>query len=65
MRLVIDRVLCQGYGQCEAVAPTLFRLDADNVAVVVKHPQSPDEIEQAREAVRVCPRQAIALEEEE
>jgi ferredoxin len=63
MKLVIDRVLCQGYGQCEAVAPTLFQLDGDMVAIALKNPDTADEIEQAREAVRVCPRQAIRLEE--
>jgi ferredoxin len=63
MTLVVDRVLCQGYGQCEAVAPTLFRLDGDMAAIVVKNPDTAEEIEQALEAVRVCPRQAIRLEE--
>jgi ferredoxin len=63
IKLVVDRVLCQGYGQCEAVAPTLFQLDADIVAVVLKTPETAEEIGQAREAVRVCPRQAIRLEE--
>ena len=64
-KLIVDRVLCQGYGQCEAVAPTLFQLDADLIAVVLKNPETADEVDQAREAARVCPRQAIRLAEGE
>lgn len=62
-RFVIARPLCQGYAQCEALASTLFTLDEENVAVVLKQPETDEELEQAREAVRVCPRQAIRLEE--
>ena len=61
MKLVIDHLLCQGYASCEAIAPTLFQLDAENLAVVLKAPQTPEEMDQARQAIRACPRQAIRL----
>jgi ferredoxin len=33
MRVAVDRELCRGNGQCEAVAPKLFHLDEYDVAV--------------------------------
>ena len=62
MKIVINRLLCQGYASCEAIAPTLFCLDAENLAVVLKAPQTPEELDQAQQAVRACPRQAIRLD---
>ena len=62
MKLVVDSLLCQGYAACEAIAPTLFQLDAENVAVVLKPPQTPEEIDLAEGAVRACPRHAIRLQ---
>jgi ferredoxin len=62
MKLVVERLLCQGYASCEAIAPTLFQLDAENLAVVLKAPQTPEEVEQAQDAVRACPRHAIRLD---
>ena len=62
MKLVVDGLLCQGYAACEAIAPALFRLDAENVAVILKAPQTSEEIALAGNAVRACPRHAIRLE---
>lgn len=61
-RIVVDTALCQGYAQCEAVAPGLFRLDDDLVAIPLKEPETPEELALAEETVQRCPRQAIRLE---
>jgi ferredoxin len=61
--LVVDRPLCQSFGQCEAVGPTLFVMDEDGVAVVLKQPVTPEEIELAEKAIRMCPRRAIRFDE--
>ena len=62
MKLAVDRLLCQGYASCEAIAPTLFQLDTENLAVVLKRPETAEEVDQAEQAVRACPRQAIRLD---
>jgi ferredoxin len=61
-RLVVDRPLCQSFGQCDAVAPTLFVLDEEGVAVVRKQPQTPEEVALAEKAIRMCPRRAIRFD---
>lgn len=61
MKIVIDRALCQGHGQCEETAPTLFRVDDDGVAVALKDAETADEITLAREAIRRCPADAIIV----
>lgn len=62
-RLVVDKVLCQGFAQCEAVAEEFFRLDDRQIAVVLRQPENKDELAVALAAVRACPRHAIRIEE--
>ncbi len=63
MKIVIDRSLCQGHGQCEETAPSLFRVADDGVAIGLKEVETPDEESLAREAIRRCPADAITLTE--
>lgn len=57
-RIEIDRSLCSGYGTCIDLAPELFELDDDIVAVArVDETDAPA----AFDAVRSCPMAAIAL----
>ncbi len=53
---------CAGTGQCVAVAPDLFELDADGLSTVIAQPDSPDRLEMARKAAALCPMAAIRLE---
>jgi ferredoxin len=55
----IDAAACSGHGDCEDIAPEIFRID-DDVAVVVG--TGPDEL--MVEAARVCPSVAIVLTDE-
>ena len=52
----IDAAACSGHGDCEDIAPDIFRVD-DDVAVVVG--SGPDEFMLA--AARACPSVAIVL----
>ncbi|HXR28934.1 MAG TPA: ferredoxin [Solirubrobacteraceae bacterium] len=51
----IDEDACAAHGDCEAIAPEIFRLD--DVAIVVG--EGPDEL--MLEAARACPSVAISL----
>jgi len=63
-KLVVDKVLCQGFAQCEAIAEEFFRLDDRQIAVVLRQPQNEDELAMAEAAVRACPRKAIRIDED-
>ncbi len=54
----IDESACAAHGDCEAIAPEIFRLD--DVAVVIG--TGPDEL--MLEAARVCPAVAIRITDE-
>jgi ferredoxin len=60
MRISVDTDVCDLHGQCVFVAPQLFRFEDDGeLAYTVSAP--PDLERQAREAVAVCPTNAITL----
>lgn len=60
MHVAVDRSVCQQYGQCEALAPDLFRLDDDDVLTYVESPP-PELLAAAAAAADACPMQAISL----
>jgi ferredoxin len=53
----IDEGACAAHGDCEAIAPEIFRVD--DVAVIIG--EGPDEL--MLEAARVCPSVAIRITE--
>lgn len=57
-RISIDRSLCNGHGVCEALAPDVFELADDGLAVL-RTELSGDEAVQ--EACDSCPMGAIAV----
>jgi len=63
MRIRVDRNLCIGIGNCVAVAPTVFKLDKSNKAVVLR-PESVDE-ETLMSAAESCPENAVIIEDDE
>ena len=63
MRVRVDRDLCRGLGNCVVLAPTVFRLDKANKAVVTD-PNSLDE-GKLLEAAESCSENAIILEDDE
>jgi ferredoxin len=63
-RIVVDRDLCESNAVCVRTAPDLFVVDDDDkLRLLVEHP-GVDQLDQARAAVRRCPKSALSLLEE-
>ena len=63
MKVRVDRGLCTGVSNCVVIAPTVFKLDNENKAVVLD-PASVDE-QTIMEAAESCPQNAIIVEDDE
>ena len=63
MKVRVDRGLCIGVGNCVAFAPTVFKLDEGNKALVLD-PASVDD-DTLLEAATSCPEYAIIVEDDE
>lgn len=64
-KVVLDQGLCRAYGLCVTAHPDIFLLPPGSpVAVVTREVVDADDLEDVKEAVRVCPAQAISLAEE-
>jgi ferredoxin len=63
MRIRVDYDKCESNALCEDAAPEVFRLGDDDNLYVLQ--EEPDESLRAKveEAVRRCPKQALAIEE--
>ena len=60
MRIIVDLVRCQSYGQCVYAAPTVFRFNGE---ASLEFDYAPDDAlrEQVERAVAACPVQAIRI----
>ena len=63
MRVVVDRHACEGNARCSEVAPEIFEVRDDDKAFVRLHNPPESLKEKLKLAVRLCPRQAISIEE--
>lgn len=66
MKVHADRDVCIQAGNCVMVADTLFDQDHDGIVVVLVDPNSQvpaDQEDKAREAVKLCPSQALTIVE--
>ena len=63
MKVRVDRDLCIGVGNCVAFAPTVFKLDQENKAVVLD-PSSVDD-DTLFESAKSCTEDAIIVEDDE
>ena len=63
MKVRVDRDLCTGLGNCAALSPAVFKLDAEGKAVVLDS-SSVDE-DTLMEAAESCPYGAIIIEDDE
>ena len=64
MRVQADRDVCIQAGNCVMVADSLFDQDDDGIVVVLVDPDSQvpaEEEDKAREAVKLCPSQALTI----
>jgi len=64
MKIVVDFDLCESNAVCMDVCPECFRVEEDDtLTVLVEEP--PESLRgKVEEAVRLCPRQAISLQED-
>lgn len=63
MKVVIDLKLCEGNQRCQESAPEVFEVrDDDKAHLLIEKP--PESLrEKVKLAIRMCPRQAITLED--
>lgn len=64
MRVVVDEQQCEGNALCVGVAPDLFELPDDSDVVRLLRPMTPADEAAVRDAVRLCPKQALSLVDE-
>lgn len=60
-RIELDRPRCEGHGLCEEAAPDLMHLDDDGELIIDVEQPADDQLDAARDAVRVCPVAALKL----
>ena len=65
MRVVVDRVLCQGHGVCESEAPTVFSVSKQGELTIVDETPGEDLRKQVEAAVKFCPTHALSISEED
>ena len=63
MKVHADRDVCIQAGNCVMVADSLFDQDDDGIVVVLVDEVPGDEEDRAREAVKMCPSQALKIVE--
>jgi ferredoxin len=61
VRVEADRDVCISAGNCVMVADAVFDQDDDGIVVVLVDEVPAAEEEHAREAVKLCPSQALRL----
>ncbi|MGA3216507.1 MAG: ferredoxin [Acidimicrobiales bacterium] len=62
MRIALDPVACDGFGYCVEILPEVLSFDEWGFPVVFEG-EVPDKLlGAARQAVRFCPRRALALQ---
>jgi ferredoxin len=63
MRVRVDHELCESNGVCVRLVPEVFELDADDRLRIEEEP--PEALRsRVAEAVRRCPKQALAIVDE-
>ncbi|HEX4101008.1 MAG TPA: ferredoxin [Pseudonocardiaceae bacterium] len=59
MRVEVNPDICEGHGQCNAVAPAIYDLNEDGYCLVNSPEVPPDLESQAEHGALACPVQAI------
>ena len=62
MRIVVNRTLCDGNGNCAAAAPELLLLGGNGKVIVLMDSFGEDMQAKAEAAIRSCPKSALKLE---
>lgn len=61
MRVQADRDVCIQAGNCVMTADAVFDQDDDGIVVVLVDEVPDEELDRVREAVKLCPSQALRL----
>lgn len=64
MRIKADTGVCVGSGQCVLTEPAVFDQDDDGIVVLLTDQPGDQAAARAREAVHLCPSQALSTVEE-
>lgn len=59
----VNPIRCEGVGICAHLAAELITLDPWGFPLLPSGPLTPEQAQQARKAVRGCPRRALLLDE--
>ena len=61
MKAIVDRETCIGCGLCPEICPEVFKMDDENIAVVIGDVIASDQEALAKEAAASCPVEAIKI----
>jgi len=61
--LRVDPILCDAHGHCAELLPDLIRLDEWGYPILADGPIPPKLAKDARRAVTLCPRLALAIQQ--
>jgi len=64
MKIVVDWDRCEANGVCVRAAPASFHLDEKDQLHVLAETVTPEQRARVEQAVRECPKQALALHED-
>jgi ferredoxin len=64
MKVVVDFDLCESNALCMGAAPEVFEVRDDDFLYVLDERPSEELRPKVEEAVRLCPKQAISIEED-
>jgi ferredoxin len=64
MKILIDLRLCEGNERCAAAAPEVFEVREDDRSHLLVEQPPKHLLEKVKQAIRLCPRQAISFIED-
>ncbi len=63
MKIKVDYDLCEANAICMQQAPDIFKVDEEDNLHILDESPGPELREKVESAVRLCPRQALSLED--
>jgi ferredoxin len=63
MRIIVNYSLCESHALCTSEAPEIFEVGDDDRLRVLNDDPGEDVREKIEAAVRVCPKQALSIED--
>lgn len=63
MRVIVDKELCIGAGQCVVTAPDVFDQDDDGIVDLLTDSPTEGARDAVKEAEHVCPARVISVED--